>query len=227
MSKSTEENVTINFYHKGIMFDDLPTLLRVYKTGGLTLEQILSEYICLNSNAPIYLDAVKKTKKIYSKLEPYTPREVFKEFKNQEQKMCLLSLFAPEDIAKSLESEVIDIQTVTKKQTRTVIKDRSDQNDKTNLNKLLVDDVSLEKFTYDDTYELRRSNKSVLGTDDDIYFVKCKDTSTDRTYYLFVDPEASPLVTKDAIAAIASTMRKEDNSPLTKKEYLELIASET
>lgn len=225
--KENERKVTLNYYHKGVQFDNLKTLLRVYKTAGISLELLLKEYICLNSSEPKYLEAVKQVEEMYDGLEPYSPKEVFKTFQNAEQKMCLLSLFAPEDIAKSLDSELIDTQTVTKKQTRTVIKDRENQNDKTNLNKLQIDNVGLEEIEYDDTYELHRSDKSVLGTDEDVFFVKCKDTSTEREYYLFVDPSAGEDVSKDAIAAIASTMRKDDDTPLSKEEYLELLASET
>jgi hypothetical protein len=227
---SKEENkgkVTLNFYHKGVQFEGLDTLMRVYRTAGLSLELVLSEYICLNSSEPLYLEAVERVKNEYNTLEPYTPKEVFQVFSNQEQKMCLLSIFAPEDIAKNLDSVVVDTQTITKKQVRTVIKDRNNQNDKSNLNLLNLDNVGLETVEYDDTYELHKSDKSVLGTQNDVYFVKCKDTSTDRVYYLFVDPNAANDVRKDAIAAIASTMRKDNGDPLTKQEYLELLESET
>lgn len=224
---SKERKVSLNYYHKGIQFDNIETLLRIYKTNGISLELLLSEYICLNSTEPKYLEAIKIVKETYENLEPFTPKEVFKDFTNQEQKMCLLSLFAPEDIAKSLDSVIVDTQTIKKKQTRTVITDRLDQNDKTNLDLLSIDNVSLEEVEYDDTYELHKSDAGVLGTEDDVYFVKCKDTSTNRVYYLFVDPEAAPEVSTDAISAIASTMRKDDGSPLNKAEYLELLESET
>jgi len=225
--EAKKKEVTLNFYHKGIQFDNLPTLLRVYKTAGLNLELMFAEYICLNSSEPKYLEAVEQIKNVWNELEPYTPKDVFKEFSNQEQKMCLLSLFAPEDIAKSLDSEIVDSQTITKKQTRTVLKDRTNQNDKRDINKMLIDNVDLQEFEYDDTYELHRSKNTVLGTENDVYFVKCNDASTDKAYYLFVDPNASPEVSTDAIAAIASTMRKDDGSVLSKTDYLELLQSET
>ena len=225
--EAKKKEVTLNFYHKGIQFDNLPTLLKVYKTAGLNLELIFAEYICLNSSEPMYLEAVKEIKNVWDNLEAYSPKDVFIEFKNQEQKMCLLSLFAPEDIAKSLDSEIIDSQTITKKQTRTVLRDRTDQNDKRDINKMLIDDVDLEEFEYDDTYELHRSKNTVLGTENDVYFVKCNDASTDKSYYLFVDPNAGDSVRTDAIAAIASTMRKDDGSILSKTDYLELLQSET
>lgn len=227
MSEEVKKKVTLNFYHKGIQFPDLKTLLRVYKTAGITEELLFAEYICLNSSEPKYLAAEKEIKKVYEDTEPYTPKEVFKKFSNQEQKMCVLSLFAPEDVAKNLESTLIDTQTISKKQTRTVITDRDDQNDKRNLDKLLIDDVDLVDYEYDDTYELHCSDKTILGTENDVFFVKCNDTSTDKVYYLFVDPEAADDVKTDAIAAIASTMRKDDGSVLTKKEYLKLLKSET
>lgn len=229
MSEEKKRKVTLNYYHKGIQFDDLKTLLRVYKTAGISQELLLAEYICLNSSEPKYLAAVEEIMDIYNRMiEPYSPVEVFQKFtSNAEQRMCLLSLFAPEDIAKSLESTIVDTQTITKKQTKTVIGDRNNQNDKIDVDKLLSDDVDLIEFEYDDTYELHKSDKSALGTEDDVYFVKCNDTSTDKVYYLFVDPNASSEVKKDAIAAIASTMRREDGSPLSKKDYLELLESET
>ena len=144
MSEETNKRkVTLNYYHKGIQFPDLKTLLKVYKTAGLSRELLLSEYICLNSSEPKYLAAIEEILHVWDNTEPYTPVEVFKDFGNQEQKMCVLSLFAPEDIAKSLESTIIDTQTISKKQTKTVIKNRSDQNDKSNINDLLIDDVEL------------------------------------------------------------------------------------
>jgi len=225
--EKNKRKVTLNFYHKGVQFEGLETLMRVYRTAGISLELLLAEYVCLNSSEPMYLEAVKQIKEEYNDKEPYSPKEVFQLFSNQEQKMCLLSLFAPEDIAKSLDSVVVNTQTITKKQTRTVIMDRDNQNDKTNLDKLQIDNVGLETIEYDDTYELHRSDSKVLGTQNDVYFVKCKDTSTDRVYYLFVDPNAGTDVSTDAIAAIASTMRKDNGDPLSKQEYLELLESET
>lgn len=228
MSEETKKRkVTLNFYHKGIQFPDLKTLLRVYKTAGISIDLLLAEYICLNSSEPMYLAAIEEIMAEYKATEPYSPVDVFRDFTNQEQKMCLLSLFAPEDIAKSLDSEMIDTQTITKKQTKTVIKNRKDQNDKSDINDLLIDDVELVEFEYNDTYELHRSDKAILGTENDVFFVKCNDASTDKAYYLFVDPNASDDIKSDAIAAIASTMRKDDGSILSKADYLELLQSET
>jgi hypothetical protein len=222
-----EKEVTLNFYHQGLRFDSLDDLMRVYKTAGITLDLMMKEYVCLNSDEPLYLQAIETIKNIYAEVERFEPKEVFQKFTNQEQKMCLLSYFSPEEIAQNLDSELVDKQTINKKQTKTVIKNKENQNDKTNIDNILVDDIELVDVEFEDTYELYRSDKSVLNTENDIFFVKCKDASHDKYYYLFIDPNSGDDVQNDAIAAIASTMRDDDGNPLTKKEYLELIKSET
>ena len=53
----------------------------------------------------------------------------------------------------------------------------------------------LVEHTFDDTYELYKVGKELLGIDektwsrniDDAYYIKCKDTSTDREYLIWVD----------------------------------------
>ena len=53
----------------------------------------------------------------------------------------------------------------------------------------------LVEHTFDDTYELYKVDKSLLGVDektwsrsiDNAYYIKCKDTSTDREYLIWVD----------------------------------------
>ena len=66
----------------------------------------------------------------------------------------------------------------------------------------------------------------MLLTEEDVFLVKCKDTSTDRIYHIYVDPNISGATT-DAISAIASTMRTSDGKPLTKEQYIDLMKTES
>jgi len=63
-----------------------------------------------------------------------------------------------------------------------------------NKNTIWVDsDGNLKNHKFSDTYELFAISSEELGLTDrsrefSVYFVKCKDTSTDRIYYIWVDP---------------------------------------
>lgn len=56
-------------------------------------------------------------------------------------------------------------------------------------------DGNIETKTYDDTYELFKVEGAKLGvnlqeswrTTDDVHYIRCKDTSTDRVYFIWVD----------------------------------------
>ena len=220
-----KQEVSRKFWYYSVEFDNLEQMLRVFKTAKVDKKTLFEEYICLDSTEPIYLDAEKKAREMYDSVTPYTPLEVFQTIGNQEQKMVLLSIFSPEEISESVNFELIDRQTIKKKQIKTLINGKEQVN-KTDLDELLIDDVMLTEVEFDDTYELYKISKNLILTEEDVFVVKCKDTSTDRIYHIYVDPSVED-ATKDAIAAIASTMRTDDGKPLTKEQYIELIKSES
>jgi hypothetical protein len=220
-----KQEVSLKFWYYSVEFDNLEQMLRVFKTAKIDKTTLFKEYVCLSSREPLYIEAENSAKEMYDNIKPYTPLEVFQTIVNQEQKMVLLSLFTPEEISDDVNFELIDTQTIKKKQIKTLINGK-EQVDKTNIEEILIDDVTLKEIEFDDTYQLFKISKDMLLTDQDVYVVKCNDTSTKRVYHIYVDPSVEGATT-DAISAIASTMRTKDNKPLTKEQYIELIKSET
>lgn len=158
----------------------------------------------------------------------YTPKEFITKFHgNSELLMTCFSISGAEATLSSLESVLIDEETITKKQKRTYLKEGigSEHNQKPDLNstgtKKFVKSMFEEKFVeYKDTYRLHKIDKSQLNTMNDIYVIECNCPSTDRKFFLFAD-STDPKCQK-AIDAIAWTMRKPDGSPLTRDEYIQI-----
>jgi len=156
--------------------------------------------------------------KMWETLSPITVEEILSN-QNAEQRFYLMSQIDQADLEKI--SEVIDEQTITKKQQKTLINGYVEGH-----KPKFVDSESVKvvDVTYKDTYTLLKIEKSILNAPEDVYMVKCKDTSTDRVYYLYVDGANDAKVRKDAISAIASTMENPDGTVFTKEQYLELHA---
>lgn len=191
----------MSFYTQGIRFDDLSLLLRIYKKQNKSLEEILSFFSKEENKNNIQT--------LYPDVMPISIQEAMK-LDNSEHRMVALSTFSIEEITKDLHAERVDIKTIYKKQIRW--------------------DADLKSYTYEyeDIYELYKVDAERLGLKkklwQDVYFVKCKDASSDRIYYLYVHPTAAK--NNDAVEAIAWTMRL-NGYPLTKEQYLQLMYSET
>ncbi|TAF63934.1 MAG: hypothetical protein EAZ55_12570 [Cytophagales bacterium] len=192
------------YYSQGIKFEDLTILLRIYKKQEKTLSEVLHLFSQPNSLAMIEMQ--------YEKLLPITIQEALR-LDNAEQRMVALRNFSPEELITQINAELIDSQTIEKKQIRW---------DK---------DLQPYEYCYKDTYSLYKVAASALGIEErswwrslDIYFVKCQCASTDRLYYLYVPAEAAEA--KDAITAIAWTMQIE-GKPINKEQYLSFMYSET
>ena len=235
-------NIEKTYYFKDIKLENFDQFVKVFKTAsveqGLTKEWIVDNYL----GKPHYDELMKEDPEKYGELldvwykdydkfnavwddvVTYTPKEVFA-MENAETKYVLMELFDVEKVVNDLEAKLVDSQTITKTQRRTNIKGR-DAHNKLDLNDLKIDDIELTDVTYEDTYELYKISKGVFGTNNDIFYVKCNDTSTGKVYYLWVRPDING-ETSDAIEAIASTMVKEDGAHLTKEEYLEHIVTES
>lgn len=98
------------------------------------------------------------------------------EFDNLEQRRVGILCLGLERLVKEVNPILIDSRTITK------------------TTNWVGEDGKLIKKEYEDTYELFKvssshfsKNSDSFRTTDDVYFVKCKDTSTDREYLIWVD----------------------------------------
>lgn len=217
-----EYTVTHHVTLDGIQFDST-IAAKLFKKQGKTLTEFwdtLTKQIDIKDDFLNEIIALVKgdIENTWNSVEPLTIKEILQN-NNAEQRFYLLSKI---DIGELEEiSTKIDEQTVTKKQQKTVIGGyKEGQKPK------LIDsgNIQLKTVEYEDTYTLLRVDKSALNSREDVYMVKCKDTSTDRVYYLYVNGADGDEIRKDAIAAIASTMINPDGKAFTKKQYLELVA---
>lgn len=118
----------------------------------------------------------KELEDIWEDIIPYTFVEIAKDFKNIEQRRVAIGCLGLERLVKEIEPELVSSKKL-KKQTTWVNKDGE-----------------LVKKKFDDTYELYRVSGETWGGKSStnrslqpVYFVKCKDTSTDREYMIWVD----------------------------------------
>jgi hypothetical protein len=202
---------------------DTPTAIKLYKKQGKVFQdlwQVLTKEIDIKDD--FLNDIIKLVKdnmmKLWDENAPLTVQEILQN-NNAEQRFYLLSQIDLADFEAI--SEVIDTQTVTKKQNTTVIQG---YNGGYRPKFVDMDTVSIVPVTYEDTYTLLKVKKEDINAQNDVYIVKCKDTSTDRIYYLYVNGQESEAIRKDAITAIASTMVNPDGSIFTKEQYLALMA---
>lgn len=134
-----------------------------------------------------------------SNIAPFTVKEAL-DLQNAEQRMMALKAYSPAQVQEEGGFELLGEETLTKTQLRWTIDEEGN---------MIESEVEFK-----DTYTLykgefdTRSGKSVFGV------VKCKDTSTDREYWLYVDitterdrNNASINWIKDPIEAIASTIK--------------------
>lgn len=112
---------------------------------------------------------------IWKDIKPLSFVEIA-EFENLEQRRVGILCLGLERLVKEVNPILIDNKTITK------------------TTNWVGEDGKLIKKEYEDTYELFKVSSShfskktdSFSTTDDVYFVKCKDTSTDREYLIWVD----------------------------------------
>lgn len=111
-------------------------------------------------------------------IQPITFREIVTSFKNLEQRRVAIGCLGMEKIVSEVNPKLIDKKTISKKTTWVNQKGK------------------LVRKTFKDTYQLYMINSTVWApigirnrlTFENVYYVKFKDTSTDREYMLWVDP---------------------------------------
>jgi hypothetical protein len=112
---------------------------------------------------------------IWDDIKPFTFKDIAK-FENVEERRVGIGCLGLERLIKEVKPELLDKKTL-KKSTSWV-----------------NEDGSIRNFKFKDTYELYKVkgnyfNEGLSKWDNiaDSYFVKCKDTSTDRDYFIWVD----------------------------------------
>ena len=220
--ENDEYTLEVSYHWEGIQFDNLKDMIKCIKLNkDFTWEYVRWYYLDLQTDEPEYLQQLEEAEKLWNdpNVQPFTAKEVFM-LTNQEQKFLLFSMIGPDQIEKEMEPTLVDKQTLLKRQPRYNV-DGKKQHKVTE--RFKKDMLSQNIVEYEDTYELYYFDKSKLGTDEDVFYVKCKDTSTDRIYYLYVDG-TDERCKNDAVSAIAWTMRDPEGNPFTKEEYLEIFA---
>jgi hypothetical protein len=190
------------YYFKKIKFEKIDVLIKLYKKQGKSKSEVLSLFTQEDNRLFV------QTR--FDELAEMTVNEALA-LQNAEQRMIALTVFNPDEFIAEVNAELLDEQTVSKKQIR--------------WNEVLQP----YEVVYEDTYSLYKISAFELGLENIartscIYFVKCKCTSTGKIYYLYVPESIADL--GDAIGAIAWTYRFND-SPLSKEQYLNLIYTET
>ncbi|HEY9044756.1 MAG TPA: hypothetical protein VIN08_02625 [Ohtaekwangia sp.] len=196
----------MTFYFHKIKFDDLELVLKLYKKENRTQEQVLSYF-----ENPVARNYIQQH---YASLTPVDVREVLR-LPNAEQRMMAMSIIPHEELLKIIKAELIDKQTIHKKQVRW--------------------DKQLQpyEYEYDDVYTLYRIAAENFGIRQNnmgftkapaVYMVKCKCASTDRIYYQYIPEWVGSK--NDAIEAIAWTFRIQ-GTHLTKEQYLHFMYAET
>ncbi|HUC95330.1 MAG TPA: hypothetical protein VMR76_00030 [Candidatus Saccharimonadia bacterium] len=140
---------------------------------------------------------VESLKDIWHQIKPYSFKEIAA-IENIEERRIAFGALGIERLAKEINPELVHEETISK---TTSYIDKNSQ---------------LVSHQYDDTYQLFRVNAKHFGesprnrTATDAYYVKCKDTSTDREYFIWIDVnsvmETNKLKTITALQAIAWTI---------------------
>jgi hypothetical protein len=112
----------------------------------------------------------------WSDVEPLTFKEIA-QFENLEKRRIGINHLGLERLLESVKPTLVDTKTL--KKTTSWVNENGE----------------FVTFDFDDTYELYKVSKDYFneglndwgGMRDDVYYVKCKDTSTDREYLIWVD----------------------------------------
>jgi len=121
---------------------------------------------------------IKDLEDIWEDIEPMTFTEIAKDINNLEQRRVAIGCLGIDRLVKQITPKLIDKKTI-KKETTWV-----DENGK------------LINKKFNDTYELYEVTAKLLGIESNgnrpfcVHYVKCKDTSTDREYLIWVNAES-------------------------------------
>lgn len=224
MQEVENENLKykFQFIYEGIRLDSAEDLIKTYKLNkDITWDYIYDNYLKINVHDHEYNNLLFKLKNMWydDYINPWNCKEVFS-LNNQELKYMLLSMIGADAIEKEINPILVDRQSIRKKQPRYKVLGKNGHK----VNKRFKNGDLKEDFVeYDDIYELYYFDKNVLNTDSNVYYVKCKDTSTNKIYYIYVNGD-DDRCKYDAISAIAWTMRDYEGNPFTKEEYLSIFA---
>lgn len=115
---------------------------------------------------------------IWEDIVPMTFKEIATEIKNLEQRRIAIGCLGLDQIVKEVNPTLMKSETL-KKQTTWV-----------------TPEGKLETKKFNDTYELYKvsgemwkqgTEQNWRSSEDDVYYIRCKDTSTDREYLIWVD----------------------------------------
>lgn len=220
------KSAQISFHIMGIKFDSWEEAVAILKNDHEFTMESMKEFfqIFLQDWEEPYQPFIPRwseedLKKNVDSIPAITVQEAFTKYhKNAEQLMRVLSYIDPEEIVNNMKAEIIDEETLTKVQKRTVIKKEFEKND---MKEALTEEMfETKEISYKDTYKLYKIGKEELKLEDDAFVVGCDCTTTGRKYYLFVEEEFA----KSAIGAIASTMRDANGVRLDREGYLKIEA---
>lgn len=212
----------ISFMVMGTKFDTMEEWIAIMKNNHEQTRQdwIDAFIIFLQDYEPQYQKSVPHMteEELFAKIDSVpalTVADAFSKYQgNSEQLMRALSYFDPEAVVAGVDAKLINEETLTKTQTRTVFTSEFDKNDVSR--RLSEDMFETKTITYDDHYALYKIEGKTLHLDEDAYVVGCNCTTTGKKYYLFVESEFA----SDAITAIASTMRNKEGNRMNREEYL-------
>ena len=115
----------------------------------------------------------------WNDIVPLTFQEIATDIVNLEQRRIAIDCLGLERLYEQVNPELVSTKSIKKTTT------------------WVNADGKVETINFKDTYELYRVKKEVWGanatsnrwaTSQDVCFVKCKDTSTDRSYFIWVNP---------------------------------------
>ena len=114
---------------------------------------------------------------VWEDIIPMTFKEIATKLTNLEQRRVAILHLGVERLQQQIEPKLVKKETIRKTTT------------------WVTADGNIETRTYDDTYELFEVAGAKLGenlndrgrTANDVHYVRCKDTSTDREYFIWVD----------------------------------------
>ena len=117
---------------------------------------------------------------IWEDIVPITFKEITKELENIEQRRIAIGCLGLENIYKEVNPKLVSSKTISKETF------------------WVGENGELIKNNFEDTYELYEVKGDVWGEGsdlgwskpEDVYFVKCKDTSTDREYFIWVEAQS-------------------------------------
>lgn len=231
-----KEDENMGVILENVSFPSLEEVIAIQKNDlEYTFNHALKDYIHIFDDEEEerkfkhFVISVEELKRVWESTEPMGAKRALR-YNNMERRMVALRYIGAQGLINELGGYMIDRQTVRKKQKKVIYKGK-DQRDK--IRDRNPDNYETIDVEYEDTYTLYRIEVDKIVTrprflnfeQQYIYVCSMKDTSTERQYYIFVDPEYGEK--EDAILAISSTLRTvgddgKISQPLSKQEYLKL-----